>query len=218
MAESVHLTAPAGVAVPAAVGRLLDSAVPCAQCGEPIGTTANLLIERTPGDSGQDWLRTRPRHPGCGPAEELTLAAPARLDPSRGVHRVGCVALPDDRPALLVNPDVDAPTFAGDHPVLADLLGDAGWAGWPRPPQSVSGWVQLREGGSVAEVLTMLGSIVLDPAPPEWTALVAATGELPVLALLDEHIDAWLSASGWAEVADLLDRVVLQAGLVQVLN
>lgn len=220
MAEPVELRVPEEVRLPAAVGRLLDAAVPCQICGLAVGTEANLLIERAP-DAGGDWLRARPRHPACGPAEELLLDAPAQLDPSRGVHRVGCVALPDDRPALLINPDVDAPVLVGDRPVLADLLEDAGWVAWPRPPQPISGWVQVRSGEAgeapVVEVLTGLGSIVLDPAPPQWAELVAGVGELPVLALLDHHVDDWLRASGWAEVADLLDRGVLMAGLVQVL-
>ncbi|TDO89850.1 hypothetical protein [Enemella evansiae] len=221
MAESVRLQAPDGVRPPAGVGRLLDAAIPCQLCGEPIGEVANLLIERAPdADQRGEWLRVRPRHPACGPAEEVLLDAPAQLDPSRGVHRVGCVALPDDRPALLVNPDVDAPVFRGDHPVLAELLEGAGWVAWPRPPQPISGWVQVRTedpAAPVVEVLTGLGSIVLDPAPPEWAALVTAAGELPVLALLDHHVDDWLQASGWTQVAELLDRGVLMAGLVQVL-
>ncbi|OYO23465.1 hypothetical protein CGZ93_05850 [Enemella dayhoffiae] len=206
----VALIAPEGVRLPAGLSRVLDGHVPCQTCGSEIGARAALLVERA-----GEWMRFRPRHPDCAGPELVELPGPERLDPSRGVHRVGCVALPDQRPALLVNPDVDAPAFVGERPALADLLNGTGWQAWPATPQRISGWVEVRAGA--VEVLTGLGSIVLDPVPEEWARLVGGAGELPVLALLDEHVDAWLGASGWAEVAALLDRSRPLAGLVQVL-
>lgn len=213
MAEPIELNLPEGAVVPAGALRILDARVPCATCGEPVGPVAEAVVEQA-----ETWTRVRPRHAHCGPAELVVLDSVADLESSRAAHRVGCVLLPDDRPALLINPDADAPTFRGDSPVLADLLLAEEWTPWPDAPARVDGWARVELGAQAkVEVLTGMGQLDLDPAPPQWAELVAEVGQLPVIVLLDEHVDSWLEASGWADVAKLLDRGTMLSGLIEVL-
>ncbi|GAB3622693.1 hypothetical protein GCM10027418_07750 [Mariniluteicoccus endophyticus] len=136
-------------------------------------------------------------------------------DGGRGEHRLVCSQLPDGRPALVANVDVDT------HPVTrtpspgpfphAAPLEDAGWARWPDAPRVV-GWTDPDR----TTVVTRLGEWTF-AGDPAWWDLVRTHGQVAVLVLLDRHVDAWGGAGSYAEIAGWLDSAVLYAGLCDTL-
>ncbi|GAB3707757.1 hypothetical protein [Mariniluteicoccus flavus] len=170
----------------------------CAACGEAVGPGAR-VVTSTRGEAAYAAVL----HAGCD--------EPTDAYAGRGQHRLVCSALPDGRPALVANVDVDVVAVdAAGVPAIAAPLESAGWARWPAAPDVVDGWVEPGRA-----VVTVLGEWPL-AADPAWWGLVEERGELVVLVLADRHVDAWARAAGFAEVAAWIDDAVLLAARVRV--
>lgn len=136
----------------------------------------------------------------------------------RGAYRLVCTCLPDGRPAMVANIDVDTHPVArtaervagGVRPEHADPLEAAGWTPWPQPPGPV-GWADPRR----TTVVTALGDWTF-AGDPAWWDLVEERGEVAVLVLLDRPVEDWAGAGSFAEIAGWIDSAALYAGLCPV--